>query len=333
MNIEYGDIYQIFNTETRKSYIGQSKHFSRRGVTSDGDIRYEKRGWRVRVREHFQVIRNNNPKACPKLAASVRKYGASVFVARKLETCHLVDLDDREVWWIRIFNSFNNGYNASPGGGNFVLEEDRDKINELKRMLWFDPKFREHQLECKYETRLHDLPSNIVPYFVDGTLCGYKVRIIRKGHDFSKVYGNGYDISLIEKLQLAIQWRDEFISLTDDLNELSKQEMIQLVKEWDNQNHKFNPENQQGTQVYSLKKAPKNEKKLEQPRPGREYDLPANIYVKRKNKQITGYSAEIKHNGVRYTKSFACSNVPMEIKLKAAIEWRDKKIAELSNNS
>jgi len=324
MNKEFGDIYRILNTVNSKSYIGQAKHFSRHGNNKDGTVKYERRGWKVRIHEHFYRIFHDRKRACPKLANAVKKYGQDAFVAFRIETCTLVDLDDREAWWIRIFNSFNEGYNASPGGGQYVL--DHDRISVTKQMKWFDPDVRERRLE----KRAHKLPSNIDAYTVNNEHVGYRVYIIRRSKRFAKVYGPGYNISLEEKLMLAIQWRDDVMKYMDQIQHLPLEEFISKIKEWNDIHHKYTNDNPNGVVKYRVL----NEKEGPKIMKGRDRTngLPVYVYELKKNGTHTGYQSMFTHNGKRYSKTFGSTKLPMEEKIRLCIQWRDQKLNELSNN-
>lgn len=328
MNINYGDIYRIYNTNNGKSYIGQARHYSRHGNYANGSIRYERRGWRVRVREHFYRILNDKDGSCPKLYRAVKKYGIESFIYHRIETCHIDDLDNRETWWIRVFNSFRNGYNASPGGGTLVL--DYDRVSLTKQMQWFDQEKRDTLLLYRSDRKSTDLPSNIFIHEVDSQHTGYKVSIIRRGNRFSKVYGSGYNISMDEKLERALKWRDAIIIYMDSIQSLPIEDFISNIRQWTDTYDRYSSENVNGVVKYNVTKE-KDTKTMK----GRirSNGLPTYVYELKKNGIHTGYQTMFTHNGIRYSKTYASTKVPMEEKIRLCIEWRDSKLNELSNNS
>jgi len=105
-------IYKITNLINGKAYIGQTK----RTLAS-------------RFKQHCQL---NRKRSCPKLLAAIRKYGKENFTAEILEICTTQEaLNEREVFWIKNYNTFNDGYNLSTGGSRYELSaESRKKISE-----------------------------------------------------------------------------------------------------------------------------------------------------------------------------------------------------------
>lgn len=87
-------IYKITNTLNGKCYIGQSIDIQRR--------------WE----EH--LYRSSN---CIFLKYALYKYGASNFTFEVIEECEPEMLNEREMYWIKYYNSFgDDGYNLTAGG-------------------------------------------------------------------------------------------------------------------------------------------------------------------------------------------------------------------------
>jgi group I intron endonuclease len=110
---EKGKIYSILCKVTNKRYIGQT--------VRDVDIRWK---------EHIADSRNN-PNTL--LHKAIAKYGSNMFVVRSIEEeISIKNLDEREKYWIREFDTFNNGYNLTEGGQGDsrgeLSQESRDKI-------------------------------------------------------------------------------------------------------------------------------------------------------------------------------------------------------------
>lgn len=89
-------IYKFTNKINNKSYIGQS-------------VNIEKR-----KKEHIQNI--NNYKIDSTLYQALRKYGIMNFSFEVLEECDKQELNEKEKYWIQYYDSYNNGYNMTPGG-------------------------------------------------------------------------------------------------------------------------------------------------------------------------------------------------------------------------
>lgn len=91
-------IYKIINNITEEKYVGQTTNFSRR------------------ISDHFSKLRlNKHPN--PKLQASWNKYGEDNFsVEKALYNLTKEELDNKEIEEIKKENSFENGFNLTPGG-------------------------------------------------------------------------------------------------------------------------------------------------------------------------------------------------------------------------
>ena len=93
-----GFIYKITNTINGKSYIGQTIQ---------------------NVKERFyQHCATKCSKAVSNMAIhrAIKKYGKSNFIVEVIEEIDSANLNDRERYWIKYYNSYNNGYNSTKGG-------------------------------------------------------------------------------------------------------------------------------------------------------------------------------------------------------------------------
>lgn len=108
-----GTIYKITNLINNKIYIGQTKqHYLDR--------------W-TQHKSHARTNSSNH-----KLAKAIRKYGEENFFVEVVEKCSYEELDEKEIYWIKYYNSIKEGYNIQPGGhGNSYqeLENQQDIIN------------------------------------------------------------------------------------------------------------------------------------------------------------------------------------------------------------
>lgn len=90
-----GYIYKIINDINDKVYIGKTEFNIKK-----------------RFKEHCQDSKRgyeNRP-----LYKAMNKYGIEHFSIEKIEECN--NLEEREKYWIKYYNSFENGYNATLGG-------------------------------------------------------------------------------------------------------------------------------------------------------------------------------------------------------------------------
>lgn len=87
-------IYKITKKENGKSYIGQSNDIERR------------------FKEH------QYKKDIP-IEIAIQKYGKDAFEYEIIEECSIEELDQKERYWIKHFNTYKGfGYNCSEGGGD-----------------------------------------------------------------------------------------------------------------------------------------------------------------------------------------------------------------------
>lgn len=102
-------IYRLISP-SGKSYIGQSIDFKRR------------------LNEH--KIGAEKKKNLPKLYQAFKKYGFENFSIEILEECSKDILNEREIYWINFYDSYNNGYNCTSGGDAkfFRTKETKEKL-------------------------------------------------------------------------------------------------------------------------------------------------------------------------------------------------------------
>ena len=88
-------IYKIQNLINGKVYIGQSINIERR------------------FHQHKYDDSQNSV-----IHRAIKKYGIENFSFEVIEECNYKDLDEREIFWIKYYNSSNknNGYNLTLGG-------------------------------------------------------------------------------------------------------------------------------------------------------------------------------------------------------------------------
>lgn len=105
-------IYRIYNKITTESYIGQSIDIKRR------------------ILNHMNVAYNeNSPEYNYPLYQSIRKYGLDNFEVYVLENCTPDELNDREIYWISLFDTYIHGYNQTTGGTD--VKQPPKYLNQL----------------------------------------------------------------------------------------------------------------------------------------------------------------------------------------------------------
>lgn len=103
-----GFIYKITNKVNGKSYIGQTIQ---------------------NVKERFYqhcAIKCSQAVLNMAIHRAINKYGKSNFTIEVIEEVESTNLNDRERYWIKYYNSYNNGYNSTKGG--------QDKIKMFKNL-------------------------------------------------------------------------------------------------------------------------------------------------------------------------------------------------------
>lgn len=91
-------IYYCKNKITNKYYIGQSIDIQRRINTH---------------KKEYLNSKNNKV-----LYESIRTHGIENFEWGIIEECLVDELDDKEIYWIKYYNSYSDGYNATSGEQN-----------------------------------------------------------------------------------------------------------------------------------------------------------------------------------------------------------------------
>lgn len=92
-------IYLYLNKINGKAYIGQSININKR------------------YREHKNAAYNvNNKDYNLPIHRAIRKYGLDNFEFIILEECEQSELNSKEIYWIKQYDSYQSGYNATEGG-------------------------------------------------------------------------------------------------------------------------------------------------------------------------------------------------------------------------
>lgn len=156
-----GYIYKITNTINGKNYIGQT-------IKS--------------IEKRFSQHKNNYTKPYFEhlaLYKAFRKYGIENFTFEPIEEIDNEKLDEREIYWIKEYNSYYNGYNSTLGGRLIQLYDwDIDQIINLYMELKSARKVAE-KLGCDHSTIDNLLNANKVPRFSAAEQMG-KTMYLRK---------------------------------------------------------------------------------------------------------------------------------------------------------
>lgn len=114
-----GYIYIVINDINHKVYIGQTS-------TSLNQRWYEHTRSDINNGSHFHN--------------ALLKYGVDKFHMYLLEKCATDKLNEREIYYISIFNSYKNGYNMTPGGAGVAgykhTDENKLKMSQASKRFW-----------------------------------------------------------------------------------------------------------------------------------------------------------------------------------------------------
>jgi len=112
-----GFIYIIKNDINSKVYIGQTT-----------------RALKDRWKEHLRTKCSKNENSML-IKKAIHKYGSSHFRIELLEVCNKASLNEREMYYIHLYNSYHQGYNRTLGGQSgskpIKLKNKQNEIVEL----------------------------------------------------------------------------------------------------------------------------------------------------------------------------------------------------------
>lgn len=123
MKKQKGYIYKIYNNINDYIYIGQT-------IQAINNRFYQ----------HKYDAKKGSTNT---LHLAMMKYGEENFFIELIEECDIELLDEREIYWISYYDSYNNGYNMTKGGSNIYSnpQNRRIKIDDLYLFqLWDEGK-------------------------------------------------------------------------------------------------------------------------------------------------------------------------------------------------
>ena len=171
-----GYIYLIENKINNKKYVGFTT-FS-----------IEKR-----FKEHCKSSKKENLKNRP-LYCAFNKYGIENFSINVIEECDSLILPEKEKYWIKFYDTYLYGYNATIGGEGYP-KFNHEEILDLYKEIKIQSKVAE-LIGCSTDT-------------IKDVLTNYNVKIYENSHSLSvgkKVVA--YDIITNEKIkEFTSQWK------------------------------------------------------------------------------------------------------------------------------
>ena len=138
-------IYRWTNIVNNKAYIGKAKDLKKRKRDFESNKTY--------TIEHSKIDRAR------------RKYSLDKWNYEILEYCTEIELNEKEIYYIALYDTYNNGYNMTTGGdGNQNIVCTDETKNKLRDAIKRRPKEIQDKFIYGY-----DSSKPIVQYSLDGT--------------------------------------------------------------------------------------------------------------------------------------------------------------------
>jgi group I intron endonuclease len=200
-----GVIYIMKCITNSKCYVGQTlTHIMNHG-------KYRVAGSNKRFKQHLsEAINNKKKKQCYALNNAIRKYGADKFIVKTLCICDKSELNNKEIMYIKIFNTrCPDGYNIHEGGNKCeIVEETRKKISQKTKDY-----YHQKRLEKFKDVKIDDgITQYIFPKDRSRPTKYTRVRIPHNGKILQAHFG-GNHITKEEGYQMAIDFLNELKSL------------------------------------------------------------------------------------------------------------------------
>lgn len=141
MKSKFCGIYMITNNIGGKVYVGQSKNIFAR--------------WSKHIREAFQEPYDNSI-----LHKAIRKYDISCFQFKILELCSEDELDEKEKFYINLYEATKDNYNILDGGGCTSFKGVSNHNSKLKDEDVYD--IREQYKNLKTWKEVFEQYKNII---------------------------------------------------------------------------------------------------------------------------------------------------------------------------
>lgn len=190
----YCEIYKITNLSNNKIYIGQAvSHIL-------NHKRYRPYGYEGRFRCHISEAFSSKKNQSHYLNNAIRKYDVSGFAVELIEYCLIENANDREIHYIKEYNSlFPNGYNLKNGGSVFThSDESKKRVSNGVIKYYENKKFDKFKNIKKIDD---DIEKYIRPLNRNNIQYGWYVYIEKKTAHFGGVH-----ISLEKSKSSAIEF-------------------------------------------------------------------------------------------------------------------------------
>ena len=175
-----GYIYLITNQINNKKYVGKT--------TKSIKERWE---------EHLKDSKKEKCEIRP-LYRAIRKYGIENFTIEEIEKCNIISLSEKEQYWIKYYNTYEDGYNATLGGDGSILL-DYDEIIKVY-LTTHNASEVARVLGCCKDSVYKILKANDIPIYSAGDVTKIKTskRVAQydKNGNFIKEYPSYSDAEL-----------------------------------------------------------------------------------------------------------------------------------------
>ncbi len=188
-----GLIYSITNKKNKKTYIGQT-------------IRPLQKRWYSHV---YQSKHRSYP-----ICNAIKKYGKENFFIDEIEKCKASELDEKEKFWIKYYNSISpNGYNLKKGG-NTIRGKDSPWWNKKHSKKTKEKMSKSHIGEKNSNT---DLKNKDVENIIFMIISNKTIKEIAKSFNISE--------DIVSQIKTGKTWKHITKNYTNLLDKKTKRKL------------------------------------------------------------------------------------------------------------
>lgn len=114
------------------------------------------------IKKKYRAFNESSEEYNKILSQAFRKYGIENFTFEILEECEPTELNDKEMYYISLYNTYFNGYNETTGGqgsSNYCAKISREQILEIYELL-LNSEIPQNDIARQYKVG-YDTISNI----------------------------------------------------------------------------------------------------------------------------------------------------------------------------